>query len=84
MPAVKKEVHGTIIVDRELNMRRHPLISCGRVCTGHSWIGAIFIAGRHRSGESIASLMYDFDLTRKEVTNAIAYIAKRGGKPCQS
>jgi uncharacterized protein (DUF433 family) len=80
VPAVKKEEPGTIIVDRKLNMRRHPLISCGRACTGHSWIGAIFIAGRHRSGESIASLMYDYNLTRKEVKNAIAYIAKRSKK----
>lgn len=75
----RAEMAGAVVLDRKLDIRRHSQMSCGRACIGHSWIGCIFVVGRWRSGESIASLMYDYNLTRRQVKNAIAYIEKRRG-----
>ena len=60
---------------KSAKVRRIGLVACGRYSI--RGIGIIFIRGRHRAGESIASLAYDYNLTRKEVLAALNF---RNGK----
>lgn len=52
-------------------VRRIKLVACGRYSI--RGIGIIFIRGRHKAGESIASLADDYNLTRTEVLRAINF-----------
>jgi uncharacterized protein (DUF433 family) len=69
--------HGAVFVDKKLGIVRHLLISGGRATVFPHWIGCVFIAGRHRAGESIASLADDYGMSRAAVKRGIAYIEKR-------
>lgn len=68
---------GTLWLDKKLGVVWNPRIGFGRAAILPNWIACFVIAGRHRAGESIRQLAWDYDLTRRQVSNAIAYIQKR-------
>ena len=55
----------------------NPEILCGQPVIAGSRISARMIADLYRSGESLKDIMYDFDLTRTQVMDAISFFPER-------